>query len=167
MSTHLHGQVNRRIRNTVLHVIREQDLNRLAPQLRLGVPHILRHIGLALPVEDVGELALRQRFAIWQRSPDKVLQLGHVLSSVDDPLALLCFNLGGHALPEVGHGVDDVSSGESILQAFGVVEISLDQFNALLCQLLCLGGGGVSGQAADVVSLGFFEELADDRTALD
>lgn len=167
MSTHLHGQVNRRIRNTVLHVIREQDLNRLAPQLRLGIPHILRHIGLALPVEDVGKLALRQRFAIWQRSPDKVLQLGHVLSSVDDPLALLGFNLSGHALPEVGHGVDDVSSGESTLQACCVVEVGLDQFHSLLCQGSALGGGGVSGQAADVVFLGLLEEFADDRTALD
>jgi hypothetical protein len=118
-------------------------------------------------VEDVGKLALRQRFAIRQRSPEKVLQLGHILSSVDDPLALLRFNLGGHALPEVGHGVDDVSSGESILQACCVVEVSLDQLHSLLCQGFALGGGGVSGQAADVVFLGLLEEFADDRTALD
>ena len=118
-------------------------------------------------MEDVDKLSLGQLFAIRQGSPNEMLELRKSRGDVHDSFTLLELDGCRHALPEVGHGVDDVSSGESILQAFGVVEISLDQFNALLCQLLCLGGGGVSGQAADVVSLGFFEELADDRTALD
>jgi hypothetical protein len=40
--SHLHRQIDRRIGHAVFHVVREQNLNGLRPQLRFGTLNILR-----------------------------------------------------------------------------------------------------------------------------
>lgn len=166
VQAHLQRQVVPSIRHTVLKVVREQDLDRLRPQSRLGSLDVLRQVRLALPVENVGKLALRQCLSVGQRCPNKVLQLGEAFGDVDDPLALLKLDLGGHALPEVRHGVDDVGVFESALQALGITQVGLDDFHALLGQGFALLGGSIPGQTAHMVLRRLLQEVLNDRPTL-
>jgi hypothetical protein len=109
-------------------------------------------------MEDVGKLAFRQFFTIRQRGPDEVLQARQSGGNLDDPLALLELDRRRHALPEVCHGVDDVGTTESALETIGIVEIGLDEFDALGGKFLAFGRGDVSGQTANMVLRGFLEE---------
>jgi len=87
-------------------------------------------------MEDVDKLALGQVFPVRQGGPYEVLELRKSRGDVYDPLALLELNSCRHALPEVCHRIDDMSAFESVLEAFGIVEIRLDKLNALFGQFL-------------------------------
>lgn len=65
-----------------------------------------------------------------------MLELRKSRGDVYDSFTLLEFNGRRHALPEIGHRVDDVSALESVLQAFGIVKISLDELDALVGEFL-------------------------------
>ena len=136
LPTYLHRQIHGRVRYAVLEVIREQDLNRLSPQLRLGVLDVLCHVRFALPMEDVDKLTLRQFFSVRQRGPDKVLELRKSRGDVYDPLTLLKLDGRRHALPEVSHRIDDVSALKGALQTVGIVKVSLDKLDTLFGQFL-------------------------------
>ena len=159
---YLDRQIHRRVRHAVLEVIREQDLNRLGPQRRLGVLDMLCHICFALPMEYVDKLALRQLLSVWQGSPNEVLELRKSRGDVHYSLAL--FKLDGcrHALPEICHRVDDMSALESALEAFGIVKIRLDKLDTLFSQFLAFRGCSVSRQTADVVFGGLLQECLHD-----
>ena len=133
---YLDRQIHRRVRHAVLEVIREQDLNRLSPQLRLGVLDVLCHVRFALPMEDVDKLTLRQFFSVRQRGPDKVLELRKSRGDVYDPLTLLELDGCRHALPEVSHRIDDVSALKGALETVCIVKISLDKLDTLFSQFL-------------------------------
>jgi hypothetical protein len=143
--THLHRQIHWRIRHAVLKVVREQDLDRLSPQLRFRILNILRHIRLTLPMENIDKLSPRQFFPIWQGGPNEVLELRKLRGDVNDPFTLLGLNGRRHALPEIRHRVDDVGAFESALQTFGIVEVRLDEFDALVGEFLAFGRCRVSG----------------------
>jgi hypothetical protein len=89
-------------------------------------------------MEDVDELAFGQFFPVWQRRPNKVLELWKSRSDIYDPFPLLGLDSRRHALPEVCHCVDDVGAIESAVQTFGIVEISLDKLDTLFGEFFAL-----------------------------
>lgn len=87
-------------------------------------------------MEDVDKLSLGQLFAIRQGSPNEMLELRKSRGDVHDSFTLLELDGCRHALPEVGHRVDDMSALESVLEAIGIVKIGLDELDTLVGQFL-------------------------------
>lgn len=102
----------------------------------------------------------------WQSRPNEVLQRRDSRCRISNIAALckfkgLCFRSakGRHIRgPEIGHCVDSSRILESGDQRVFVVDISFDNFDTLLLQLLSPGGSGIAGYCAYLPSF-----LAEER----
>lgn len=82
---------------------------------------------------------------IRETRPNESLKVGQLSSNIHNGFTLCFFACGGHVLPEVGHGKDDVRIVEGALETGGIVDVGLDDFDVERGERLSFGGGRVAG----------------------
>jgi hypothetical protein len=116
-SKYLDREIRAGLSKAVLKVVREKHSSSLLPQLRLLIPDVVRDSSLALPVIHMRIKTLRDLAGIGKICPDELFKLRQLSGNVHDRFTLSFLSCARHVLPEVGHGEDNMSIVEGVLEA--------------------------------------------------
>ena len=112
---------------------------------RLLLPNILGHGSLTLPMVNMRVYAPGNSVCIRETRPNESLKVGQLSSNIHNGFTLCFFACGGHVLPKVRHGENDVRILESGFEARGIIHVGLFDFNVEGSESLGFGGGRVAG----------------------